>query len=162
MEQDIINPNPGAPILDRREFFVTSILAAGTVAAAVSPIAAQTVIHTDDKGLIAGEVKIPVADGEIPAYRAMPDRKGKSFPVVLVVHEIFGVHEWIQDVCRRFAKLGYLAIASSLYARQGDVSQLKDIRDIQKIVTKVPDSQVMSDLDATVNWPAKNNCNAAH
>ena len=103
MEQDITNSNPGAPILDRREFFVTSILAAGTFAAAVRPIAAQTVIHTDDKGLVAGEIKIPVADGEMPAYRAMPD-KGKKFPVVLVVHEIFGVHEWIQDICRRFAK----------------------------------------------------------
>ncbi len=156
MRLDITNNFPDAPEFNRREFLVTSILAAGTFAAAVSPIAAQTVIHTDDKGLIAGEVKIPVADGEIPAYRAMPDHKGKTFPVVLVVHEIFGVHEWIQDICRRFAKLGYLAVAPSLYARQGDVSQLKEIRDIIKIVSKVPDAQVMTDLDSTVAWTAKN------
>ncbi len=156
MRIDIGNIDPDAPSFDRREFLVTSILAAGTFAAAVTPIAAQTVIHTDDKGLIAGEVKISVVDGEMPAYRAMPDKKHKTFPVVLVVHEIFGVHEWIQDVCRRFAKLGYLAIAPSLYARQGDVSGLKEIRDIQKIVGKVPDAQVMSDLDAAAAWAGKN------
>ncbi|MDY6898993.1 MAG: dienelactone hydrolase family protein, partial [Cyanobacteriota bacterium] len=75
---------------------------------AVQPIYAE-VIKTESSGLIAGEVKIPVADGEIPAYRAMPAR-GANFPVVLVVQEIFGVHEYIQDVCRRFAKLGYMAI----------------------------------------------------
>src|SRR5437660_5145402 len=110
MREDIININPEAPVLDRREFFVTSILA-GAFALAVQPIQAQTKITTHDKGLVAREVKIPVSDGEIPAYRAMPDKKGGKFPVVLVVHEIFGVHEWIQDICRRFAKLGYLAIA---------------------------------------------------
>jgi carboxymethylenebutenolidase len=146
---------PDALRLDRREFFVTSILA-GVFASAVLPIQAQTKITTDSKGLIAGEVKIPVADGEIPAYRAMPDKKGR-FPTVLVVQEIFGVHEWIQDICRRFAKLGYLAIAPSLYARQGDVSKMTDFREIiSKVVSKVPDAQVMSDLDATVAY-AKNN-----
>jgi carboxymethylenebutenolidase len=89
----------------------------------------------------------------------MPDKKGK-FPTVLVVHEIFGVHEWIQDVCRRFAKLGYMAIAPSLYARQGDVSQMKEVRDIiSKVVSQVPDSQVMSDLDATAAYAAKNGGN---
>src|SRR5687768_18558211 len=96
MQEDIVNTFGDAPVLDRREFFVTSILAAGTFAAAVQPIQAQTQIHTDDKGLIVGEVKFPVSDGEIPAYRAMPDKKRKKFPVVLVIHEIFGVHEWIQ------------------------------------------------------------------
>ncbi len=145
-------------VLDRREFFVTSILA-GAFALAVQPIAAQTKITTDSAGLTAGEIKISVADGEIPAYRAMPDAKNKKFPVVLIVHEIFGVHEWIQDVCRRFAKLGYMAIAPSLYARQGDVSQVKEIPDIIKIVSKVPDAQVMSDLDATVAYAKKNNGN---
>ncbi len=160
MEEDISGLSASAPLFDRRKFFVTSILA-GTFASAVQPIQAQTQIKTDANGLISGEVKIPVADGEIPAYRAMPDRKNKKFPVVLVVHEIFGVHEWIQDVCRRFAKLGYMAIAPSLYARQGDVSQIKEIRDIiTKIVSKVPDTQVMSDLDATVNYANKNNGNA--
>ena len=100
----------------------------------------------------AGEVKIPVTDGEIPAYRALP-ASGGPFPVVLVVQEIFGVHEHIKDICRRFAKLGYLAIAPEMYARQGDVSKLKEIREIiSKVVSKVPDAQVMSDLDAAVAW----------
>jgi carboxymethylenebutenolidase len=156
MKEDITGLNVSTPLFDRREFFVTSILA-GTFAVSMQPIQAQTQIKTDANNLIAGEVKIPVADGEIPAYRAMPDRKNKKFPVVLVVHEIFGVHEWIQDVCRRFAKLGYMAIAPSLYARQGDVLQMKEIQDIvTKVVSKVPDTQVMSDLDATVNYAGKN------
>jgi carboxymethylenebutenolidase len=136
----------------RREFVVTS-LAAG-FALAVQPVSADT-IKTDVKGLDAGEVKIPTKDGDMPAYRAMPD-KGGPFPVVLVVQEIFGVHEHIKDVCRRFAKLGYLAIAPELYARQGDVSKLNDIKDIiSKVVSKVPDEQVMSDLDAAVAWAKK-------
>src|SRR5689334_12156904 len=125
MREDIVNSIPSAPTFDRREFLVTSIFAAGTFASSVMPIQAQTQIHTDSKGLIAGEVQIPVADGQVPAYRAMPDKKGKKFPVVMVVHEIFGVQEYIQDVCRRFAKLGYMAVAPALYARQGDVKDLK-------------------------------------
>jgi carboxymethylenebutenolidase len=140
------------PHIGRREFVVTS-LAAG-FAMAVQPVSADT-ITTDAKGLEAGEVKIPTKDGEMPAYRAMPD-KGGPFPVVLVVQEIFGVHEHIKDICRRFAKLGYLAIAPELYARQGDVSKLTDIKDIiSKVVSKVPDAQVMADLDATVAWAKK-------
>lgn len=159
MKENIIDLIQDAPPVGRREFFVTSILA-GAFALAVEPIKAQTKITTDANGLIAGEVKIPVSDGEIPAFRAMPDKKGKKFPVVLVIHEIFGVHEWIQDVCRRFAKLGFLAIAPSLYARQGDVSQMKDFREIiSKVVSKVPDSQVVSDLDAAVVWAKKNSGN---
>ena len=141
----------------RRDFFVTT-LAAG-FALAVQPIQAQTQIKTDQVGLTAGEIKIPVADGEIPAYRAMP-AKGKNFPVVLVVQEIFGVHEWIKDVTRRFAKLGYLAIAPELYARQGDVSKITDFsKIISEVVSKVPDSQVMSDLDAAVAYAKKNKGN---
>lgn len=137
----------------RRKFIITSTLAAG-FALAAHPIFAQ-IITTDTKGLVAGEVKIPVEDGEIPAYRAMP-ATGKNFPVVLVIQEIFGVHEHIQDVCRRFAKLGYLAIAPEMFVRQGDVSQLTDVQDIiSKVVSKVPDAQVMSDLDATVAWAKK-------
>ena len=133
----------------RRGFVVTS-LAAG-FALATQPVSAQT-ITTDSQGLTAGEVKIPVTDGEIPAYRALP-ASGGPFPVVLVVQEIFGVHEHIKDICRRFAKLGYLAIAPEMYARQGDVSQLKEIPEIvSKVVSKVPDAQVMSDLDAAVAW----------
>jgi carboxymethylenebutenolidase len=138
--------------VQRREFLVTK-LAAG-FAVAVQPVTAQT-ITTDTTGLEAGEVRIPVAGGEIPGYRAMPAR-GKSFPVALVVQEIFGVHEHIKDICRRFAKAGYLAVAPELYARQGDVSKLSDIQDIIKtVVSKVPDAQVMSDLDATAAWAEK-------
>src|SRR6185295_10585933 len=112
--------------ITRREFVVTT-LATG-FALATQPVSAQT-ITTDTDGLIAGEVKIPVAGGQIPGYRAMPD-KGKAFPVVLVVQEIFGVHEHIKDICRRFAKLGHLAIAPELYARQGDVSKITNINEI--------------------------------
>jgi carboxymethylenebutenolidase len=112
------------------------------------------VISTDTQGLIAGAVKIPVKDGEIPAYRAQPE-KGEIFPIVLVIQEIFGVHEHIQDVVRRFAKLGYLAIAPELFIRQCDVSKLSNIDEIRAIVAKVPDSQVLSDLDATVDWAVK-------
>jgi carboxymethylenebutenolidase len=138
-----------SPQLDfsRREALVTS-LAAG-FALATQPVAAETTIKTDTQGLEAGEVKIKTQDVEIPAYRAMP-QAGGPFPVVLVVQEIFGVHEHIKDVCRRLAKLGYFAIAPELYARQGDVSKLKSIDEIRPIVAKVPDAQVMSDLDATV------------
>lgn len=141
------------PTLSRREFVMTT-LAAG-FALAVRPVSAQTMITTDATGLEAGEVKVPTSDGQMPAYRAMPTTSG-PFPVVLVVQEIFGVHEHIKDVCRRFAKLGYCAIAPEFYARQGDVSQMTDINDIlTKVVAKVPDAQVMADLDATVVWAEK-------
>jgi len=143
----------GRTALTRREVIVTS-LAVG-FAAAVSPVSADTVITTGTEGLTAGEVKIPVADGEIPAYRAMPAKQGRH-PVVLVVQEIFGVHEHIKDVCRRFAKEGYLAVAPELYARQGDASKYTDWKQLYAdIVMKVPDAQVMSDLDATVAWAGK-------
>ena len=136
----------------RRGFVVTS-LAAG-FALAVQPVSAQT-ITTDSDGLTAGEVKIPVKDGEIPAYRAMPAKSG-HFPTIVVIQEIFGVHEHIKDVCRRLAKAGYFAVAPALYARQGDVSKLTDVQDIIKtVVSKVPDEQVASDLDATVAWTHK-------
>ncbi|CAO4168133.1 dienelactone hydrolase family protein [Methylorubrum extorquens] len=134
--------------LSRRTVIATS-LATG-FALAVQPVAAQTTITTDTNGLIAGEVKIPTQDGEIPAYRAMP-AEGGPFPTILVVQEIFGVHEHIKDVCRRLAKLGYFALAPELYARQGDVSTLTNIQQIvSEVVSKVPDAQVMSDLDAAV------------
>jgi carboxymethylenebutenolidase len=142
----------GQTAFTRREILVTS-LAAG-FALATQPVSAQT-ITTGTDGLTAGEVKIPVSDGEIPGYRAMP-AKGRQFPVVLVVQEIFGVHEHIRDLCRRFAKLGYLAVAPELYARQGDVSKISDWKQIfADVVSKVPDSQVMSDLDATAAWAGK-------
>ncbi len=137
------------PQLSRRAFVVGS-LAAG-FALAVMPVSAET-ITTDSNGLVAGEVKIPVEGGEIPAYRAMP-ANGGPFPTVLVVHEIFGVHEHIKDICRRLAKLGYFAVAPLLYAREGDVASMSDVQQIiAKVVAKVPDQQVASDLDATVAW----------
>jgi carboxymethylenebutenolidase len=138
--------------ITRRNFIATATLATG-FALAVQPVSAK-VITTDSNGLVAGAVKIPVKDGEIPAYRAMPAKSG-NFPIVLVIQEIFGVHEHIQDVCRRFAKLGYVAVAPELFVRQGDVSKLTSIEEIRPIVAKVPDAQVLSDLDATVNWAVK-------
>ncbi len=138
--------------LSRREFVVTTIGAG--FALAVQPARAEA-IKTDITGLVAGEVKIPVADGQMPGYRARP-ASGQRFPIVLVVQEIFGVHEYIQDICRRFAKLGYLAVAPELYARQGDVSRMTDMSEVMtKVVAKVPDSQVLSDLDAAASWASK-------
>ncbi|MBK6983118.1 MAG: dienelactone hydrolase family protein [Betaproteobacteria bacterium] len=143
---DFINFEPKTRFT-RREFVMTSV-------------AASTQITTDSRGLTAGEVKIAAKDGEIPAYRAMP-AGGKNLPTVLVVHEIFGVHEHIKDVCRRFAKAGYLAIAPEMFARQGDLSKLDDIDQIRPIVAKVTDAQVMSDLDAAAGWAAKHGGNPA-
>jgi carboxymethylenebutenolidase len=140
-------------IISRREFIMTTV--ATGFAAAVQPVAAQTTVTTDTAGLTAGDVKVKVSDGEMPAYRAQP-AKGDNLPTVLVVQEIFGVHEHIKDVVRRLAKAGYLAIAPELYARQGDVSKLANYDEIRPIVAKVPDAQVMSDLDAAAAWAAAN------
>ena len=151
MNEDLTSLMPNREYT-RREFVVTS-LATG-FALSVQPISADT-ITTDTKGIEAGEVKIKTADGEMPAYRALPE-KGGPFPVILVVQEIFGVHEHIKDICRRLAKVGYLAVAPELYARQGDVAKLTKIDEIiSKVVSKVPDDQVMSDLDVTVAWAKK-------
>ncbi|HET8674565.1 MAG TPA: dienelactone hydrolase family protein, partial [Blastocatellia bacterium] len=133
MHEDLTRLTPKTEFT-RREFVVTT-LATG-FALAVQPVTAQT-ITTDTAGLVAGEVKIPVKDGEIPAYRAMP-ATGKNFPTVLVVQEIFGVHEHIKDICRRFAKLGHMAIAPEMYARQGNVAEITNINEIiSKVVSKV-------------------------
>ncbi len=142
-------PNPGG--LRRRELLLGG-LAAG-FAVAVRPISAAT-ITTPADGLTAGFVTIPVGDRSIPAYRARP-AGNQRVPVVLVVQEIFGVHAHIQDVCRRLARLGALAIAPSLFERQGDVTTLPDIPSILPVVAQVPDAQVMADLDATVGWAGK-------
>lgn len=124
-------------------------------ALAVSPIA-STVLATDAQGLEAGEVVIPTAAGPIPAYRAAPKQPKRKAPVLLVVHEIFGVHEHIKDVCRRLGKLGYFALAPDLFARQGDATQIADIKELQqKIVPQTPDAQVAADLDACVAWSGK-------
>jgi carboxymethylenebutenolidase len=142
------NRSPIRPRLSRRTFMISG-LAAG-FALAVLPISAETIV-TDSRGLIAGERRIPVRDGSIPAYCAMPDKAGR-FATVLVVHEIFGVHEHIKDICRRLAKRGYLVVAPALYAREGDVSGMSDIHQILKLVANVPDRQVAGDLDATAAW----------
>jgi carboxymethylenebutenolidase len=158
MKKDIEKNDAGGSKLGRREFLATSIVAG--FALAVQPISAQTVIKTDANGLVAGEVKIPVAGGEIPAYRAMPDKKGKKFPVVMVIHEIFGVHEHIQDVCRRFAKLGYMAVAPALYARVGNVNTIASVDQLNRdIFSKIPDADSMAFLDSTVDWAKKNSGN---
>ncbi len=143
--------HPGAAALpegvSRRGFVMTSL--ASGFAVASQPVLAQA-ITTDTQGLVAGEVSIPTADGHVPGYRAMPAKSGKH-PVVLVVQEIFGVHEHIKDVCRRLAKQGYFAIAPELFARQGDVSKMTDIPEIfSSVVLKVPDAQVCADLDAAI------------
>jgi carboxymethylenebutenolidase len=144
--------------LSRRGFVVTT-LAAG-FALTVQPVQAST-ITTDTTDLIAGEVQIPVRDGMIPAYRAQPVGSG-PYPTLLVVEEIFGVHEHIKDMCRRFAKLGYLAIAPELYTRLGNVVAMTDIKEVMATVNKAPDATEMTDLDATVAWAAKNRGNIKH
>ena len=138
-----------APAQFSRRAFIVGGLAAG-FAFAVLPVSAET-ITTDAKGLTVGEVRVPVDGGTIPAYRAMPDAGGPS-ATILVVQEVFGVHEHIKDICRRLAKVGYFAVAPALYAREGDVAGMKDISQIMQVVTKVPERQVASDLDATVSW----------
>lgn len=135
--------------ITRRAFAATGLVAGFTMAA--GPINAAAIV-TDTKGLDAGEVSIAVADGHVPAYRARP-QGAKNAPVVLVVQEIFGVHEHIKDLCRRLAHTGYYAIATSLYARFGDPGKydMAHVMDLMNdIVAKVPDDEVMSDLDSTV------------
>jgi carboxymethylenebutenolidase len=142
--------------LGRRGFAMTT-LAVG-FALAVRPVQAAT-ITTDSEGLKVGEVQIPVKDGKIPGYRAMP-AKGTGQPTVLVIQEIFGVHEHIKDICRRFAKAGYYAVAPELYARQGDVSKMPDIQAILRdVVSKVPDEQVWADLDSAVAFAKSEQAN---
>ena len=125
-------------------------------AASVLPTLAQTAIKTSAEGLTAGEVSFEVNGFKVPAYRAAPAGK-TGLPVVLVIQEIFGVHEYIADTARRFAKAGYLAIAPELYARQGDPTAYGEIAKLQaELVSKVPDAQVMADLDAAVRWAGAN------
>jgi carboxymethylenebutenolidase len=135
-----------------RRSFVQTAVGSG-FAAAVLPVSAQT-IKTDTQGLVAGEVSIPVGNSfKMPAYRAAPEAKTAGLPVVLVLSEIFGVHEHIADVARRLAKQGYLAIAPELFVRQGNVKvQTEMAKILSDIISKVPDEQVLVDLDATVAW----------
>lgn len=140
--------------LSRRDFVTR--LALGGFALAVQPVTAATLIQTPSDGLVAGTASVPSFDGAaLPLYRAMPQGDG-PFPVVLVVQEIFGVHEHIKDVCRRLARAGYCAVAPELYFRQGDVAQITDIpRILDTVVSRVPDEQVLADLDAALDWATR-------
>ncbi|MDD2770025.1 MAG: dienelactone hydrolase family protein [Methylococcus sp.] len=140
---------------DRRGF-VAKVLTAGFALAVRPALATATLIHTGSEGLVAGEIEIPVAGGKLPAYRSVPEGGGKH-PVILVVQEVFGVHEHIKDITRRLAKLGYLAIAPELFFRQGDASKLASIEEIEnRIVSKLPNAQVLADLDAAMDWAGNN------
>ena len=130
-------------------------------AATALPLMAQTAIKTSSDGLTAGEVTIDVGGFKMAAYRAMPAGKN-NLPVVLVIQEIFGVHEYIADPARRLAKAGYLAVAPELFTRQGDPTTYGEMAKlIAEVVSKVPDAQVMADLDATVKWAAANGGDAS-
>ncbi|MGE4280561.1 MAG: dienelactone hydrolase family protein [Magnetospirillum sp.] len=147
MNEDAKSLNPD---FSRRGFLGTALAATG-FAVAAEPVHAQVIV-TDDVGLSAGPMKI----GDLPVYIARP-ALGGNLPTVLVVQEIFGVHEHIRDICRRLAKLGYLAIAPELYFRQGDPTAFKDVPALIKdLVSKVPDDQVLADLDACAAWAASN------
>jgi carboxymethylenebutenolidase len=144
-----------------RRTFVSTLVAGFTLAA--GPVRAEAIV-TAAEGLDAGAVDIPMADGKIPAYRAKPAGKMDA-PVVLVVQEIFGVHEHIKDLCRRLAHSGYYAIAPSLYARYGDPGKydMAHIQDLFKdVIAKVPDSEVMSDLDSAVAFAKGEGANNRH
>ena len=150
MSQEDFDSLTPARDFSRRDFVRTSV---GTgFAAAVLPVMSQTVIKNDSAGLLVGEVSIPVGDFKLPAYRAAPLGKANA-PVVLVISEIFGVHEHIADVARRLAKQGYFAVAPELFVRQGDAGAYGEIAKLRsEVVNKVPDTQVMTDLDATTAW----------
>lgn len=148
LKNDVDSLAPGRDF-NRRDFVRTTV--GSGFAAAVLPVTAQT-IKTDAQGLEVGEVTVPVGDFKMPAYRAQP-AGAKNPPVILVISEIFGVHEHIADVARRFAKQGYLAIAPELFVRQGDAGSYGEIAKLQaEVIMKVPDEQVMRDLDACVAW----------
>lgn len=139
--------------LARRGFVMTGLIAGLTLAA--TRVEAQA-IHTSAEGLDAGETKIAVSDGALPAYFAKPTGAG-PFPVVLVIEEIFGVHEYIKDICRRLAGQGYFAVAPELYARLADLSKMTDIKQIiGEVILKAPDAQMLADLDAAAAWAAAN------
>lgn len=135
--------------LSRRGFVATSLTAGFTLAA--GPVMAQTAIRTDTAGLMAGEILIPTSDGLMKAYWAMP-ATGSKFPTVLVVQEIFGVHEYIRDTCRRLAKAGYLAVAPDIFARQGDMAKITDLQAAIDVAQRVPDAQVLADFDTTARF----------
>ena len=140
---------------DGRRGFLKVALGTGFAVAAL-PVVAQNVIKTDGAGLISGTVMVKIDGQEVPVYASQPEGK-TGLPVVLVISEIFGVHEHIADMARRFAKQGYLALAPDLFVRQGDATKAPSMPELMKnIVGKTPDAQVMSDLDAVVAWAKQN------
>jgi carboxymethylenebutenolidase len=143
--------------LARRGLMMSSLISGFTMA--ITTVEAQA-IHTDTQGLVCGEVEIPVSDGHLPGYSARPDGAG-PFGTILVIEEIFGVTEYIQDVCRRFAKAGYLAVAPEIYARIADLSKMTSMSEISGVIAKSNDAQIMSDLDSTATWAAENHGDAA-
>jgi carboxymethylenebutenolidase len=148
-QQDVDSLCPSRDF-SRREFVRGSV--GSGFAAAVLPVLAQTVVKTGSEGLLVGEVTIAVGDFKMPAYRAAPAGKQKA-PVLLLVSEIFGVHEYIADVARRFAKQGYFVVAPELFVRQGDAGAYGEIAKLlSEVVEKVPDAQAMGDLDAAAAW----------
>ncbi|QKM65280.1 carboxymethylenebutenolidase [Polynucleobacter tropicus] len=146
----------------RRKFMKTSVAGAAATTLGVGFVAAAdpvmaTAIETDFKGLTAGEQMIPVGSFQMPAYVSRPEKAKGNLPIVIVVSEIFGVHEYIADVTRRFAKLGYLAIAPEFFVRAGDPNAYGTVADIlTNIVAKTPDAQVLNDLQAALVWAGKN------
>jgi carboxymethylenebutenolidase len=154
-ELDSLRPGRTTEAGATRRTALKAALGVGYAATAM-PIMAQTAIKTSAEGLIAGEQIYDVDGYTVPFYYAAP-AGGTDLPVVLVVQEIFGVHEYIADTCRRFAKAGYLAIAPDLYSRQGDASKYTDIGKLMaEVVSKVPDEQVLNDLDGALAWAADN------
>jgi carboxymethylenebutenolidase len=140
--------------LARRGMMMSSLISGLTLATAHG--AQAQMIHTDTTGIDAGEVQIPVADGHLPGYYARPQGAG-PFPTVVVIEEIFGVHEHIKDMCRRFAKLGYVAVAPELYARIADLSKMTDAAVIVRdVISKAPDATMLTDLDSAVKWAGEN------
>ena len=140
----------------KTEDYLAQKSATGGFAPAVQPTASSTII-THSEAIHAGETSVPSQGENLPAYYARPKVYQGTLPVVLVVQEIFGVHEHIRDICRRLALEGYLAVAPELYFREGDPGEYTDIPTLFKeLVSKVPDSQVLSDLDHVANWAARN------
>jgi carboxymethylenebutenolidase len=140
-----------APDLSRRGFFMSASAAtAAGYTLLAGPVRAD-VIRTDTNGLTVGDVKIAVSDGEMPAYFARPANVANP-PVILVAMEIFGLHEYIKDVTRRLAKLGAFAVAPDYYFRKGDLTKITEMKDLFPIVNAKPDTELFSDLDATVAW----------
>jgi carboxymethylenebutenolidase len=139
--------------LARRGMLMTGLMSGFTLA--TTRVDAQ-VVKTDAAGIEAGEISLPVVGGALPTYYARPQGAG-PFPIVLVIEEIFGVHEYIKDTCRRFAKAGYFAVAPELYARLGDLSKMTDVQQIiREVISKAPDATMMADLDAAAAWAGAN------